>query len=201
MIAIIDYGMGNLASVKKALDALALESIITDSYDEISSSDWILLPGVGSFHQGMENLHKKGLVNILTEQVMVNKKPFLGICLGMQLIFKQGTEPYPCTGLGWVEGKVIKFENGKLRVPHMGWNTIVPVMENVFTHDLKGDYYFIHTYHAVPENSKVIAAKVNYIGEVVASVKQDNIFATQFHPEKSQKLGLALLSAYFQGHA
>ncbi|PIQ48581.1 MAG: imidazole glycerol phosphate synthase subunit HisH [Cytophagales bacterium CG12_big_fil_rev_8_21_14_0_65_40_12] len=201
MIAIVNYGMGNLASVKKALDALSLPNLITDNHEDIKRADAIILPGVGSFHQGMQNLEDRGLVGLLTEEVLVKKKQFLGICLGMQLIFKHGTEPYPCAGLGWIDGTVIKFEDGKLRVPHMGWNTIVPVMENVFPHDLNGDYYFIHTYHAVPENSKVVAAKVNYMGEVVASVKQDNIFATQFHPEKSQKLGLALLSAYFQGHA
>lgn len=198
MIAIINYGLGNLASVKKALDAISVESVITDDPTEIRNSSAIILPGVGSFQQGMQNLRKSGLVDILTDEVMNKKKPFLGICLGMQLIFTDGTEPEPCKGLGWIKGKVVKFKNNGMRIPHMGWNELVDVDETKFSKQCQGDYYFIHSYHAIPENDFIVSSKVNYTEKVVASVSYDNIFATQFHPEKSQKVGLELLRNYFE---
>ena len=124
MVAIIDYGMGNVASVQKALNFLKIENIITADHNEISASTAILLPGVGSFKQGMTNLHERGLVELLTKEVVENKKKFLGICLGMQLIMDQGSEPEVTKGLGWISGEVIKFELENLAVPHMGWNSI-----------------------------------------------------------------------------
>lgn len=197
MVAIINYGLGNLASVKKALNAISVDCIITDNPSEIRNSRAIILPGVGSFQQGMRNLNKNGLSEILTDEVINNKKPFLGICLGMQLIFSEGSEPEPCKGLGWIKGKVVKFKSNGLRIPHMGWNELVDVDRTIFNSECQEDYYFIHSYHAIPDNKRIVSSKVNYAEKIVASVTRDNIFATQFHPEKSQNVGLALLKNYF----
>jgi len=201
MIAIVDYGMGNVASVQKALNVLSLENIITADHSQIKNAEYIVLPGVGSFMQGMKNLSEQGLDVLLTQEVIHRKKKFLGICLGMQLIMEQGTEPALCKGLSWIEGSVTKFEENKLRVPHMGWNNI-EVLNNTFYKDIKTkDFYFIHSYHAVPTDKSVIAATVNYGQDIVASIQKDSIFATQFHPEKSQVAGLAVLNTYFKQHA
>jgi glutamine amidotransferase len=201
MVAIIDYEMGNVASVQKALNFLKIENIITNDHNIICDAQYIVLPGVGSFMQGMKNLTKKGLDLLLTEEVVNNKKPFLGICLGMQLIFEHGTEPTPCAGLGWIKGNVIKFNNTGLRIPHMGWNDI-SILNDTFYKDVNAkDFYFIHSYYVVPENKKIIAATVNYCIDVTASIQKDNIFATQFHPEKSQTSGLAILKSFFTQNA
>lgn len=190
--------MGNLASVKKVLDYVGLPNIITDCKEEIEAAEAIILPGVGSFQQGMINLQKKGLIDVLNNEVITKKKPFWGICLGMQLIFSQGNEPESCQGLGWIKGSVQKFENNGLRIPHMGWNNIKPHGHDIFAEDTIGDYYFIHSYHVVPDNDHVVAATVNYQSDIVASILKDNIFATQFHPEKSQEIGLSLIKKFFQ---
>jgi glutamine amidotransferase len=200
MVAIIDYGMGNVASVKKALNFLKIESIITADQEQINNSEFIILPGVGSFLQGMKNLQNNGLDVFLTDQVMNRKKRFLGICLGMQLLAETGTEPHDNPGLGWVKGRVKKIENIPFRVPHMGWNNITVKNDGYYENVANKDFYFIHSYHFVPETDEVIAATTNYGLEIVASIQQDNIFATQFHPEKSQEAGLTLLKNFF-GHA
>lgn len=201
MVAIIDYGMGNVASVQKALNFLNVKSVITNEHSVIKDSTVILLPGVGSFAQGMENLNEHNLVNLLTEEVLVNQKPFLGICLGMQLIMERGNEPYECKGLGWIEGEVKKFEILDLNIPHMGWNNI-QVLNNKYYGNLENsDFYFIHSYHVKTTNDQDIAATVNYGFDVVASVQKNNIFATQFHPEKSQAAGLSLLKTFFDLNA
>ena len=202
MVVIIDYGMGNLASVKKAFDALNIENKITSNLQEIKHSSSIVLPGVGSFSQGMKNLKENNLVDTLTEEVMVKKKPFLGICLGMQLIFDKGNEPEPSIGLGWISGEVKKInfpENIKL--PHLGWNVIKKSNKKEYKEELINNFYFIHSYHVIPENSNDIHNYVYYGTDLVASIKRDNIFATQFHPEKSQEAGLLLLKNYFNPHA
>jgi glutamine amidotransferase len=201
MVAIIDYGMGNVASVQKALNFLKIENVITDDHIIIKEARTILLPGVGSFTQGMKNLNDRGLVELLTEEVVVKKKNFIGICLGMQLIMEKGMEPFECKGLGWVKGSVIKFELQDLNVPHMGWNNI-KVLNNTYYKECKtDDFYFIHSYHVVPESKEDIATIVNYGFDVVASIQKDNIFATQFHPEKSQNAGLSLLKTFFEINA
>lgn len=201
MVAIVDYGLGNLASVKKALDFIGVSCCISDDHEVISDADCIILPGVGSFRQGMKNLKEKGLDILLTEEVIKKKKPFFGICLGMQLIFSRGTEPENSEGLGWIEGTVCRFKENGLRIPHMGWNSIKILNDSILHKDSINDVYFIHTYHAVPEDPNVIAATVAYGEEVVASVQKDNIFATQFHPEKSQTAGLSILKNYFLQNA
>jgi glutamine amidotransferase len=197
MVAIIDYGMGNVASVQKALNFLNIENIITSDHNEISASTAILLPGVGSFKQGMANLNERGLVELLTKEVIENKKKFLGICLGMQLIMDQGSEPEVTKGLGWISGEVIKFELENLAIPHMGWNSITNKNNKYFNNLDQSDFYFVHSYHVVPNDKSTIAATVNYGFEVVASLHNNNIFATQFHPEKSQNAGLELIKNYF----
>ncbi len=201
MVAIVDYGMGNVASVQKALNFLNLKSIITSDHQALRDAEYIILPGVGSFLKGMENLRERGLDTLLTEEVVTNKKKFLGICLGMQLLSENGTEPEACKGLGWIKGTVVKFEAGALRVPHMGWNNITVVNDTFYKGVENSDFYFIHSYHMVPEDKQVIAATVHYGTDVVASIQKDNIFATQFHPEKSQDAGLTLLKTFFSQHA
>lgn len=201
MIAIIDYGMGNVASVQKAFNYIGCPSQVTHEANVIRNADFIVLPGVGSFLQGMQNLKERGLLELLTDEVIRGKKPFMGICLGMQLIFTDGTEPVTNKGLGWIEGSVVKFEKGVGRIPHMGWNNIQVRKPDYFAGLENRDFYFIHSYHVKPVNAEVIAATTEYGTEVVASVQQDNIFATQFHPEKSQEAGLKLLTSFFKDHA
>ncbi len=198
MVSIIEYGMGNVASVEKALSFLKIPCIITADHELINNSDAIILPGVGSFEQGMKNLSERHLVTFLTDQVINKKKRFLGICLGMQLIVTDGEEPIDNPGLGWVKGRVTKIRAQNLRVPHMGWNNIEITDNGTYFKDKSlRDFYFIHSYHFVPDDKNVIAATVSYGTDLVAAVQQDNIFATQFHPEKSQEAGLALLNFFF----
>jgi glutamine amidotransferase len=201
MVAVIDYGMGNVASVQKALDFLNIKSIITNDQILIKDSSIILLPGVGSFAQGMKNLKELSLIDLLNEEVLIKQKPFLGICLGMQLIMEKGTEPYECDGLGWIEGEVNKFQFLDLKIPHMGWNNIQVSNDTYFKNITNNDFYFIHSYHVKTKNKEDIAATVKYGFDVVASVQKDNIFATQFHPEKSQAAGLSLLKNFFDINA
>lgn len=201
MVAIIEYGMGNVASVQKALNFLKIESVITSDSSLIKDSSVIILPGVGSFAQGMQNLIERNLVDLLTNEVIINKKPFFGICLGMQLIMETGNEPYKCNGLGWIEGEVKRFEFSDLKIPHMGWNNIEIFNNTYYNGITTNDFYFIHSYHAKVANIQYVAAKVNYGFDVVASIQKDNIFATQFHPEKSQSAGLTLLKNYFDLNA
>jgi glutamine amidotransferase len=201
MVAIIDYGMGNVASVQKALNFLNIESMITNDHSIIKDSSVILLPGVGSFAQGMINLHEFNLVDILHNEIIIHKKPFLGICLGMHLIMQKGNEPYECSGLGWIEGEVKKFNTSNISIPHMGWNNIDVLNDTYFNKLTSQDFYFIHSYHVEVSNIQHVAATVNYGQDVVASIQKDNIFATQFHPEKSQNNGLTLLKTFFEINA
>ena len=202
-IAIVKYGMGNVASVQKALKKLGYSSIITNNHDDIKRADFILLPGVGSFKKGMENLHESGLVDLLTQEVVVNKKPFLGICLGMQLIASKGTEPETINGLGWIDGDVVIIEspNG-LRIPHLGWNTVLTTTNDEFYKEFNGqDYYFIHSYHFNVSNKNEVVFTVPYDGNLVAAIQKDNIHAMQFHPEKSQDVGMRLLKKVIEKYA
>jgi len=197
MVAIVDYGMGNVASVKKALNFLKVDNKITNDFDEINESDSILLPGVGSFSQGMQNLKSSGLDALLSDLVLDKKKHFLGICLGMQLVAQKGYEPDATEGLGWISGEVIPIDFKEVRVPHMGWNNVQILNYTYFKEISNLDYYFIHSYHFVPEDKSIIAATVNYGEDIVAAIQKDNIFVAQFHPEKSQNAGIQLLKNYF----
>lgn len=193
MIAIIDYGAGNIFSVKNALDFLGLESRLVKDKESVKAADAVILPGVGAFPAAMEMLNKSGLVSTIKEEA--EKKPFLGICLGMQLIFEKGYEFEETDGLGLIGGSVIKMEEPDLIIPHMGWNKLeklndCPLLENVGDNEY---VYFVHSYKAHCDD-KDIAAYVEYGGRVPALVYDGkNVFGAQFHPEKSGETGLKIL--------
>jgi glutamine amidotransferase len=198
MIAIVDYGLGNLKSVENALNFLGIKCVITRKKGELENADKIILPGVGAFKEAMENLKKFGLIEILNNQVLDRKKPFLGICLGMQLICKKSYEGGEFEGLGWVDAEVIKFENNVLRVPHVGWNDVscevsCPIL---FNGNEKQTFYFVHSYYVNPESPEIIKGNCSYGVDFCAILQKGNIFATQFHPEKSQKEGLEILRKF-----
>jgi imidazole glycerol-phosphate synthase subunit HisH len=198
MVVIIDYGMGNLFSVKNALDAIGAESIISDNPEDLEKADKIILPGVGAFPDGMKNLKKRGFIEVLKKEVLNNKKPFLGICLGMQLLATDSEEHKLTKGLGWINGHVKKFNvDNNFRIPHMGWNDVFVKKENpLFGANKTPVFYFVHSYHIVPNDLSVILATCNYGEEFVAAIQKDNVFGVQFHPEKSQKCGLEFLKNF-----
>ena len=196
MIAIVDYGRGNLRSVQKAFEYLGYQAVVTDDPDTIMAADKVVLPGVGAFGDCMDNLKSRGLDKIVVECVKQGKY-FLGICLGLQLLFTYSEEFGPVKGLDLVKGKVVRFPKG-LKVPHMGWNQIEVVKENPLLNGVSsGDYfYFVHSYYVVPEDEKVVATVTEYGVRFVSMIHVDNIFATQFHPEKSQRVGLKVLENF-----
>ncbi len=200
MIAIIDYGLGNLTSVKNALDFLGIESEITNDIKKIQKADNIILPGVGAFGYGMENLKKLGLVEVLNKEVIENKKPFLGICLGMQLICKKSYEEGEFEGLGWIDAEVIKFnvEHEKLLVPHVGWNEVACNLESTILQggNTEQTFYFVHSYYPDVKDKSIVMGWCNYGVVFPAILQKDNIFAVQFHPEKSQTEGLEILRKF-----
>ena len=198
MIAVIDYGMGNLRSVEKALQRLGYKAMITRSPEEILRAQGVVLPGVGAFRDCMRNLGRYRLIDPLYKFIE-SGKPFLGICLGLQLLFTESEEFGRCKGLDIIKGKVVRFpENLNLKIPHMGWNTIevkrkAPLLEGINS----GSYfYFIHSYFVVPEDENIVATTTNYGIEFTSSIWKGSIFACQFHPEKSQRLGLRILKNF-----
>lgn len=199
MIAIIDYGVGNLSSVFNAFQTIGIEVEITNNPDRIRAADKIILPGVGAFKAGMQNLQKLSLIDVLKEEVMDKKKPFLGICLGMQLIFTKSYEGGETLGLGWIKGEVVRFDVEKkgLRVPHIGWNEVTcDTKSSIFKGSPeKQHFYFVHSYYPVSQE-EVSIGKCDYGFEFTAVLQKENIFATQFHPEKSQHEGLELLRKF-----
>lgn len=194
-IAVIDYAMGNLNSVANAIRFLGYHPVITDQNKEIFECNAIILPGVGAFGQAMENLKERKLDQSLTEAVLKGKVPFLGICLGMQLIFEQTEEKGSFRGLSWLPGTIEKFRQGTgVRVPHVGWNNIsnsdqLLLFANIVT---SADYYFDHSY-ALYQSTQTRNVFCHYGEDFIAAVRHENIFATQFHPEKSQNNGLRVL--------
>ncbi len=198
MIAIIDYDAGNLKSVENALQYLGEECIVTRDKEELLKADKIILPGVGAFGDAMEKLHKFGLVDVIHKLVKENK-PFLGICLGLQLMFESSEEGPGVKGLGLLPGKIVKFpEKEGFKIPHMGWNSIdVKEGSRLFKGVSNNSYvYFVHSYYLQAENENDVAATTEYITHVHASVEHDNIFACQFHPEKSGDVGLRILKNF-----
>ncbi|WP_026567782.1 imidazole glycerol phosphate synthase subunit HisH [Bacillus sp. UNC41MFS5] len=199
MIGIVDYGMGNLFSVSKALERLGAEYFISADKGELLAADALLLPGVGSFRDAMERLPVETI-----KEFAASGKPLLGICLGMQLLFERSEENGPTEGLGLLPGSVRRFpgktpEGQTYKVPHMGWNRLEFVQESPLLKNLEEDYvYFVHSYYVDAENSDVLLAKANYNEQVSAIVGRDNIYGMQFHPEKSSKLGMALLANFLQ---
>lgn len=195
MIAIIDYGAGNLQSVKKAFDFIGAESIITDNPETIKNCDKILLPGVGSFGDAMESMNAKNLVEVIKAEAL-SGKPFLGICLGLQLLFEESEESPDVKGLGIFKGKIKKFSTDMgLKIPHIGWNSLeIKQKDTLFKGIPENSYvYFVHSYYLHAENENEIATVTNYGIDFHSAVGKDNIFATQFHPEKSGDVGLQIL--------
>lgn len=198
MIAIVDYGMGNLRSVQKGFERVGYAAEITRDVPTILRAKGVVLPGVGAFNACMENLRRYGLVEPIRE-VVTRKKPFLGICLGFQLLFSESEEFGPQKGLELFSGRVVAFrpDNG-LKVPHMGWNSIEKKKSSPFLEGIsEGDYvYFVHSYYVVPEDSSLVATTTPYSGLFASSIATDHLFACQFHPEKSQKIGLTILGNF-----
>jgi glutamine amidotransferase len=198
MITIVDYGSGNLRSVQKAFERLGAAAAITDDPNRVAEAERLVLPGVGAFGDAMRELDARGLVEPIQAHVRADR-PFFGICMGLQLLFETGWEGGRHTGLGLLEGDVARFDIApELKVPHMGWNTVAwhgalaakpPVAEGGF-------FYFVHSYHARPRDTSIIAAITDYGGPFCAAVARGRLFATQFHPEKSQGLGLQLLDSF-----
>lgn len=200
MISVIDYGMGNIKSVSKALEAVGAQIKITQNPEDIKKSKAIVLPGVGAFRDCMQNLTNLGLLSTLKEEIL-NGKPYLGICLGMQILFSESEEFGFCKGLDILKGKVIRFKLAKdYKIPHMGWNTVKLKKKSKILDQIPDNsyFYFVHSYYVVPEQDKVIAGVTNYGMDFTSMIIHENIFATQFHPEKSQKTGLKLLSNFIQ---
>jgi glutamine amidotransferase len=199
MIGIVDYGMGNLFSVSKALERLNADYFISGDKEELLRADALLLPGVGSFRDAMEVLQVDTI-----KEFAASGKPLLGICLGMQLLFEDSDENGFTKGLGLLPGHVRRFSGTNAagetyKVPHMGWNKLEFVKSSPLLDGLEEDYvYFVHSYYVSVENSEALLAKANYQEEVSAVVGKDNIFGMQFHPEKSSKLGMALLSNFLK---
>ncbi len=201
MVVIIDYGMGNVGSVQNALEALAYNATISSLEEDIAKADHLILPGVGAFGDGMKNLQQANLAEILTKEVLVNKKPILGICLGMQMMATFGEEGGTHDGLGWIRGTTRKFslDENTFKVPHVGWNDVKNFGESVLLENIQNPiFYFVHSYHLVPEDKSVIRGTTDYGEEFVSVLEQGNIFGVQFHPEKSQKAGLDLLNNFLQ---
>lgn len=197
-VVIVNYGMGNQRSVENAFLSLGCDVLLSANPEDFERADRIVLPGVGAFGEGIDRLRKLGLVEVLNSQVLEKKKPFLGICLGMQLLADEGYEFGKNQGLGWIPGKVIKMEVENLRIPHVGWNNLKWVNRpRLFTNNLEGaDFYFVHSFHFVTQNPQHRTAVFEYGGEFAAVVNKDNIFGAQFHPEKSQKAGRCLLENF-----
>ena len=195
MIAIIDYGAGNLQSVKKAFDFIGAESVITDNPEIINACDRILLPGVGSFGDAMDSMAKSGLVDTVKQNAL-SGKPFLGICLGLQLLFEESEESPGVKGLGIFKGKIKKFSSDMgLKIPHIGWNSLeIKQKDGIFKNIPDNSYvYFVHSYYLQAEDKNDIATVTNYGISFHSAVGKNNIFATQFHPEKSGDVGLQIL--------
>lgn len=200
MIAIIDYGMGNLRSVQKGFEKVGFEAVVTSDPKVLLDADRVVLPGVGAFRDCIKNLEEGGFIDPILK-VIKDGKPFLGICLGLQLLFTESEEFGLHKGLDVIPGRVVRFPEGmeeageQLKVPHMGWNQLsikkpAPIYEGI---DQGTNVYFVHSYYVKPEDDSVVASTTGYGLEFCSSIWKDNVMATQFHPEKSQEKGLAML--------
>ena len=196
IVAVVDYGMGNLRSVAKALEAVGATVCVSGKPEDLRRADRIVLPGQGAFRDCMANLKATGLVEVLDEEVRKKGKPFLGICLGLQLLAEVSYENGEYKGLGWLPGQVrrLTVEDARLKLPHIGWNDVIfrgdtPLAAGIRKNPI---FYFDHSYHFVCGNPELTVATCDYGGHFTAAVQKDNLFAVQFHPEKSQEIGLRL---------
>ena len=198
MIAIIDYDAGNLRSVEKALEAIGQEAVVTRDRNEILSSDKVILPGVGSFGDAMGRLNEYGLVNTIHE-VIDSEKPFLGICLGLQLLFRRSDESDGVEGLSILPGEILRIPDAPgIKIPHIGWNSL-KVSEGARLFEGLGEnpyVYFVHSYYLKAADENIVAASTEYTTHIHASVESGNVFACQFHPEKSSEVGLKILKNF-----
>ncbi|MDC0597968.1 imidazole glycerol phosphate synthase subunit HisH [Candidatus Pelagibacter sp.] len=203
-VTIVDYNSGNISSVINSFKEVAKEKIkieVSSNLNKIKSSDKIVLPGQGSFKSCVDALNSvDGLVDTLNEFTTINKKPLLGICVGFQMFADVGYEEIETKGLGWISGKVSKIDNqnGKFKLPHIGWNelNIVKVSQIFKNIKNKSHMYFVHSYEFIPKDKNVISATTDYSSSIVCSVEKENIFGTQFHPEKSDKEGLKIIDNF-----
>ena len=201
-ICIIDYGLGNLASIFSAIKKIEKNVKVSNDIGDIKNSTHIVLPGVGSYKAGMQGLIKRNLVEILSNEVLKKKKPFLGICLGMHLLSSSSDEGESTSGLNWIEGHVVKInsDDKSIKIPHMGWND-VKISNNSKLYkkaENNSSFYFVHSYHFVPKDKTIISGTCEHGSQLVASIEKDNIFATQFHPEKSHDIGTELLMNFLK---
>ena len=203
-VTIVDYNSGNISSVINSFKEVAKDKVnieVTSNLNKIKSSDKVVLPGQGSFKSCIDALKTiNGLVDTLNEFAINNKKPLLGICVGLQMFADIGYEESETKGLGWIAGKVSKINNqeGKYKLPHIGWNEIKVVKSSKIYKGIenKSHMYFVHSYEFIPEDKNVISATTDYSSNIVCSVEKENIFGTQFHPEKSDKLGLQIINNF-----
>ena len=203
-VTIVDYNSGNISSVINSFKEVAKEKVnieVTSDPKNIKSSDKVVLPGQGSFKSCVEALNNiDGLLDTLNEFTIINKKPLLGICVGLQMFADIGYEETETKGLGWIAGKVSKIDNqnGKFKLPHIGWNQINIVKESKIFQNIENNshMYFVHSYEFIPKDKNVISATTDYSSNIVCSVEKENIFGTQFHPEKSDKIGLKIINNF-----
>jgi len=195
MIRIVDYGMGNLRSVQKAFEKLGIEAAICTQASELSDAHKMVLPGVGAFRDAIAELKRQGMDDPVRDHI-ASGRPFLGICLGLQLLFDVSYEDGEWEGLGIVPGNVVRFEDRPgLKIPHMGWNSLEFAQPSpLFDGVAEGSHvYFVHSYHVVPDDESIVATRTEHGETFVSSIQQGNVYATQFHPEKSQSVGMQLL--------
>ena len=203
-VTIVDYNSGNISSVINSFEEVAKDKVkieVTSDLNKIKSSDKVVLPGQGSFKSCVDALNKiNGLRNTLSEFAMTKKKPILGICVGLQMFADIGYEENETKGLGWISGKVSKIdnENGKYKLPHIGWNQIEIVKESKIFKNIENNshMYFVHSYELIPNDKDLISATTDYSSNIVCAIEKENIFGTQFHPEKSDKTGLQLIKNF-----
>ena len=203
-VTIVDYNSGNISSVINSFKEVANDKVnieVTSALDKIKLSDKVVLPGQGSFKSCVDALNRiNGLSDTLNEFAIMNKKPLLGICVGLQMFADVGYEETETKGLGWISGKVSKIDNqnGKFKLPHIGWNQINIVKDSKIFKNIENNshMYFVHSYEFVPNDKKVISATTDYSSNIVCSVEKENIFGTQFHPEKSDSIGLKIISNF-----
>ena len=199
MTVIIDYGLGNLGSIANMIKKVGHKSIITSDLEEIKNATKLILPGVGSFDNGMRNLAELGMIEVLNQKVLVEKTPILGICLGMQLMTKSSEEG-TLAGLGWLDAQTKKFVSDTLKIPHMGWNIIKHQKKSKLFDECESEkrFYFVHSYCVSCNNQEDIHANTNYTQDFVSSFEKENIVGVQFHPEKSHKFGMNLLKNFLE---